>query len=204
MALRERRGNLWIGGIVVLLAGVLILLSTFMSWMGASTGWDTMFFRQVPAGGEANVAFFYQNGGYLLFTGLWTLIIGALLIISGAMILASMGTSMMGLAATLGFVGLVFSIFNMVTIARLDLGIGAGVFVFLIFSVASLVGASLVRSAPVVYEREAGYAPDEGEAYGQAGMRPHRRPRFGTPGEMQPAGARRHWFWRRRDYMERR
>ncbi len=198
MALYQRRANLWIGIAVLFVAGLLILLSTFMAWTSTMNGWNFANQRTVvTASGQANAAYYYQSPGHLIFTGLWTLIIGALLMLIALLMLVSEGTALTGLAYFLGLVGLVFSVYNIVTIVQLGFGLSGGAIVFLIFSVLGLVGTAFVANAPLMVE-ETGYMP----APRQPAGRPVRS-RFVYRGNMEPTAAR-HVFWRRRQYIEKR
>ncbi len=198
MALYNRRANLWIGIVVLFVAGLLILLSTFMAWTSTATGWNFVNQRSVVTGsGSANAAYYYQSPGHLIFTGLWTLIIGGLLMLLALLMLVSEGTGLTGLAYFLGFVALVFSVYNIVTIVQLGFGVSGGAIVFLIFAALGLVGTALVASAPLMIE-ETGYMPEERQPAG----RPVRY-RRGYSGEVQPQAGR-HTFWRRREYIEKR
>ncbi len=138
------RGRLWVGSLLIIAAGVLILLSTFMAWSPATTGWNYANLRTLPsAGGSANAFFYNVNGVMPIYTGFWTLVWGGLIALSGIALLFTRGYGVRTFVMILAIIGLFFSIVNMVALAQAGLGVSYGAGIFLIFSSIAVVGAAL-------------------------------------------------------------
>jgi len=80
----ESNKALLILSIIVMAAGILILLSTFMTWTSGQTGWSLKgSFNQGDRSYTNNPFYSYGGGGYLFFSGLCSLILGALTALAG-------------------------------------------------------------------------------------------------------------------------
>jgi len=138
------RGRLWAGSTLIIVAGILIFLSTFMLWSPSQTGLNFANLRTLPAaGGSANAFFYSVNGAAPLYTGFWTLLWGALVTISGAVLLFTRGYGVRAFIMILAIVGLIFSIVNLVALGQAGLGVSYGAGIFLIFSAIAVVGSAL-------------------------------------------------------------
>jgi len=150
----ERNNALLILSILVMAAGVLVLLSTFMTWTSGQTGWSLVgSFSQGSRSWTHNAFYNYSTGGYLLFSGLCSVILGTLIALAGLVMLASFTRSLSGFAIFLSFVASVLAIINTVTISRLHSGMRSGMYVFLISAVVALVASSLTQSSPFLVPR---------------------------------------------------
>jgi hypothetical protein len=146
---RTRRPIFWLGSSLVLIAGAVVLISTWLSWGGGSggiislTGWDWFDLgRTLPAApGEVTNAFFIYSEGYPLFTGLCSLIAGALIALIGIIMLLTRSKGLGVLAIIFSLLALGMAVTNLTTILRGDnISMGVGMYLFLIFSLAGLVG----------------------------------------------------------------
>ncbi|PKN60282.1 MAG: hypothetical protein CVU53_03870 [Deltaproteobacteria bacterium HGW-Deltaproteobacteria-11] len=145
----ESNKALLVLSIIVMAAGILILLSTFMTWTSGQTGWSLKgSFNQGDRSYTNNPFYSYGGGGYLLFSGLCTLILGALTALAGLVMLGSFTRLLSGLAVFTSFVASVMAIFNTVTISRLHSGMGSGMYVFLISALVALVCSAMTQSSP--------------------------------------------------------
>ncbi len=121
-------------GLVVLIAGVLILASTWMAWSGPATGANFASNPSIPGINGNNNFWVFAGHQFLVLSGLWTLILGAL-IIAAAFGVAYGIRGSRGIVSMLLLVTFVVSLINLTAIAGIGLGIGAGPIVLLIFSV---------------------------------------------------------------------
>ncbi len=138
------RGRLWIGSLLIIAAGILIFVSTFMAWSPAVTGLNYANLRTLPAaGGSANAFFYHVNGVMPIYTGFWTLLMGALIFLSGLVLLFTRGFGIRSVAMVLAIIALFFSIVNMVALGVAGLGVSYGTGIFLIFSAVAIVGSAL-------------------------------------------------------------
>ena len=154
----QRNAALLVLSFIVVAAGVLVLLSTFMTWTSGQTGWNLMSsFSQegrVDQPGEEyrefshNIAYSYSGGGYLIFSGLWSLILGSFIALAGLVMLASFSRMLSGLAIFASFVLSAMAIINTVTIVRAGTGMGTGMYVFLISSLVALIVSAMAQSSP--------------------------------------------------------
>lgn len=97
--------------------------------------------------GEVVNAFFIYSEGYPVFTGLCTLILGGLIALIGALVLVSRSKGLAGLAIVFSIFALGMAITNMTTILRTEgISMGVGMYIFLIFSLAGLVGGGIAAS----------------------------------------------------------
>ncbi|OFW58316.1 MAG: hypothetical protein A2W01_08555 [Candidatus Solincola sediminis] len=150
----ERNKVLLILSIIVMAAGVLILLSTFMTWTSGKTGWGLIgSFSQAGRSYTNNPFYNYGGGGYIIFSGLLSVIFGSLIALAGLIMLASFSRSLSGLAIFASFVASVLAIINTVTIFRQGSGMGTGMYVFLIASLAALITSSTTQSSSFLVPR---------------------------------------------------
>jgi MFS family permease len=150
----ESNKALLILSIIVMAAGILILLSTFMTWTAGQTGWSLKgSFNQGDRSYSSNPFYSYGGDVYLLFSGLCSLILGALTALAGLVMLASFTRLLSGLAVFTSFVASVMAIFNTVTISRLGSGMGSGMYVFLISALVALVASAMAQSSPFLVPR---------------------------------------------------
>ncbi len=137
----------WVGASIVILAGLLILLSSFMAWMPRGlTGMNLVSTRVIGTSGGSFNAFFTASNGYIVFSGLWSVLLGVGLLATGIMLIGSIGYSMAYFASVLGFLALGLSVVNLVTLSALNFGVGAGAIVFLVFAIIGLAGTALVHA----------------------------------------------------------
>jgi hypothetical protein len=145
----------WIGALILLVAGVLILVSTWMAWGSGPggfmslSGWDWFDIGKAGGGGSGEVvnAFFVYSDGYPIFTGICTLILGGLIVLIAALMLIFRSKGLGGIAILFAIFALGMAITNMTTILRIEgISMGVGMYIFLIFSVAGLVGGGMSMS----------------------------------------------------------
>lgn len=142
------------------LCGLLIFLSTFMSWISTSSilgfqmswsGVDLMS-KFSEMGSTANFAFGWEQGAFW-FTGFWSIVIG-LAVIGAAALLATGRDPGRPLLAVLGSVGFLMALVNLVMIywkmnsnipegEVYSLSGGAGLWIFLFFSLGAAVAGIL-------------------------------------------------------------
>ena len=149
----ERNKVLLILSIIVMAAGVLILLSTFMTWTSGKTGWGLIGSFSQAGRSYTNNPFYNCGGGYIIFSGLLSVIFGSLIALAGLIMLASFSRSLSGLAIFASFVASVLAIINTVTIFRQGSGMGTGMYVFLIASLAALITSSTTQSSSFLVPR---------------------------------------------------
>ena len=146
----RRKGTLfWVGAAIVAISGALVLLSTWLSWGAGSggyfslSGWDWFDLGKTGGGGPGDVvnAFFVYSDSYLIFTGLGSLIMGALILLAGALMLVLRSKVLGGMAIFFAVIALGMAIVNLTTILRTEgITVGAGMIVFLAFALAALLG----------------------------------------------------------------
>ncbi|MDD5666421.1 MAG: zinc ribbon domain-containing protein [Actinomycetota bacterium] len=141
-AARTRSSLFWVGALIVLVSGILVLVSTFMPWFLDATGWDGVTY------GEGLAKLFDYGDGYPLFTGLCSLIIGVLIVMMGVLILVTRSKGLGGLAILFSIFALGMAITNLTTIVRaINFSeMQVGMYIFLIFSFLGLVGGGLSMS----------------------------------------------------------
>ncbi len=152
-AARTRGGLFWVGALIVLVSGILVLVSTWMSWgsggMMSISGWDWFDIGKAGGGGSGDVvnAFFIYSNGYPVFTGLSSLILGGLIALVAVLMLLFRSRGMGGMAILFSIFALGIAITNLTTILRTDgVSVGVGMYIFLIFSFLGLVGGGLSMS----------------------------------------------------------
>ncbi len=92
-------------------------------------------------------AFFVYSDGYPLFTGLCTLILGGLIALVAILMLVFRSKGMGGIAILFCIFALGMAVTNLTTIVRTEgISMGIGMYIFLIFSFAGLVGGGMSMS----------------------------------------------------------
>ncbi|OFW56885.1 MAG: hypothetical protein A2Y75_06895 [Candidatus Solincola sediminis] len=162
---RSKGPIFWVGAGLVLIAGVLVLIATWLSWTRAPgglisvTGWDWYDLGKAGSSfaqrGEISNAFFIYQGSYPLFTGLCSLILGGAIAFFAALTLGLRMKGFAGITLTLSLLALGIAIVNLTSILRAGnaapgliggLQAGVGIYIFLIFSALGL-GGSLAALA---------------------------------------------------------
>ncbi|MHB8780948.1 MAG: hypothetical protein ACYC55_06155 [Candidatus Geothermincolia bacterium] len=160
MTKQADRARLWTGSIAIIGSGLLMFLSTFMLWSAADTGWSFMWQRSLPAaGGSANAFFYSVNGAPSLFTGIWSLALGLLIVAAGVLLMWSSGYGFRTFAMVLALLGLFYSIMNLVALGDAAIGVRYGAVIFLVSSSVALVGSALALPLLVVRHEEHPYDP---------------------------------------------
>lgn len=136
-----------VGAILLIVTGALVMISTFLSWVGPFTGWGLMYSGSV-SGRTSNFLFTIVNPG-IVFSGFWALLFGFLIILGGVMLLLRLNGS--SLAMISAFLGLVIAVVNIVFIyinsSGFPSGPGAGLWMFAIVClIGILLGATVVPS----------------------------------------------------------
>jgi len=144
-AAKTRSGLFWTGALIVLVAGIMILVSTWMAWIstpfGSGTGW------QLTEGVEGAEWFFAYNDGYPIFTGLCSLLLGGLIALIAVLMLIFRSKGLGGVAILFSIFALGMAITNLTTILRTEgISVGIGLYIFLIFSFLGLIGGGLSTS----------------------------------------------------------
>src|SRR5450830_1349661 len=106
-------------GAVAGVSGVLVIISTFFSWISGSgvTGWSMMS----KGGFGTSQNFLFSTGGSrIVFSGFWSLLFGVL-IVAGAVTLITGWGGANGLVLTAGILGLIISVLSIVMIYTLKL-----------------------------------------------------------------------------------
>jgi hypothetical protein len=157
---RPGRRNLgWlILSLILLVSGILILLSTWMKWALGLSGhqlWTNNFLIGVQTY-TGNAVWRYAGGTNVIFTGLWTLIWGGIIILSALGMIAAYAGRMESWSRTwptiafiAGLIGAAMAIFNTVILARSPATMQYGMYVFLIFSVIALIASTAAERSPV-------------------------------------------------------
>lgn len=141
-------------GMLAAAAGVVIFLTTFMSWLRGFTGWDLMTRSGFTGSGAANNLLWRVPPGrsLLVFTGFWSMLIGILMFVAGLLMIwrhRSGGS----LATLFGAIGTAIGVWNIVNIYVLKTGFtvpgvaaaignvvpGIGVWLFAIISFVALI-----------------------------------------------------------------
>lgn len=139
MPARQRREALAVAYPLSLgVSGLLILVSTFLSWISVGffgwSGWAAMIH-----GGELGGNFLFVSGeGILFFTGFWALLIGCAVMGGAAMLLIQMPLGGR-IAQIAGGVGAVLMLINIITLVTHQGSTGVGVWLFLLFSIAAAI-----------------------------------------------------------------
>lgn len=151
-AVRSRGALFWVGTLVVLVSGILVLVSTWMSWGSGPagflslSGWDWFDIGRAGGGGSGEVvnAFFVYSDGYPIFTGLCSLILGGLIALIGVLMLLFRSKGLGGIAILFAIFALGMSITNLTTVLRSEgISVGIGMYIFLVFSLTGLVGGGM-------------------------------------------------------------
>ena len=154
-AAKSRGGLFWAGALLVLVAGVLILVSTWMAWGSGPrgvlslSGWDWFDIGKAGGGesGEVVNAFFVYSGGYPVFTGLCSLILGGLIALLAVLMLLFRSKGMGGIAILFSIFALGMAITNLTTILRTEgISVGSGMYLVLVVSFLGIVGGGMAVS----------------------------------------------------------
>jgi hypothetical protein len=154
-AAKTRSGLFWVGALIVLVSGIFVLVSTWMSWGSGPggflslSGWDWFDIGKAGGGGSGEVvnAFFVYSDGYPIFTGLCSLILGGLIALIAVLMLLFRSKGLGGMAILFSIFALGMAITNLTTILRTEgISVGVGIYIFLIFSFTGLVGGGMSMS----------------------------------------------------------
>lgn len=143
-------------GVLAGASGVLMIISTFLTWISGSgmTGWSMM---SSSGFGTTRNFLFSVGASKIVFTGFWSLILG-ILVVAGAVTLVTGWGGANGLVLTGGILGLAISVVSIVmlyTVKPTAIAPGVGLWLFAVFSliaaVAGGVGESQARYADEGY-----------------------------------------------------
>lgn len=152
---RTRGAVFWIGAVIVLIAGTLILVSTFMSWgIGprgriSLSGWDWFDIGKSGGGTSGDVVnpLFIYSEGYPIFTGLCSLIAGVLLALLALLMLTTSVKAWGGIVIFFSVLALGMAVTNLTTILRSEgISLGVGMYLLLVFSLLGIVGGGMSLS----------------------------------------------------------
>lgn len=152
---RTRGGLFWVGTLIILVAGALVLASTWMAWgtgprgVMKLSGWDWFDIGKEGGAGEGQVvnAFFIYSDGRPLFTGLCSLILGGLIALIALLMLIFQSRGLGGVAILFSIFALGMAVTNLTTILRGDgISVGVGTIIFIAFSFLGLVGGGMAMS----------------------------------------------------------
>ncbi len=157
---RSKGPVFWVGAGIVLVAGVLVLISSWLSWaqgpggFAGVSGWDWFNLGKTGSSfagsGEISNAFFIYSGGYPLFTGLCSLIFGGAIAFLALLMLALRMKGFAAMTLIFSLLALGLAVTNLTTILRAGnaaagmmggLEVGIGMYIFLIFSALGLGGS---------------------------------------------------------------
>ena len=126
-----------------MVSGLIVILSTFLTWVSSDgfefvvsvnpTGWAFL-----TKGGSVGGNFAWIRAeGILYFSGLWSILAGLGIIAGAVMLLVGyrQGGRVAGVAA---IVGVFAAAINLVMTFKLENGIGIGIWLFLLFSIAAV------------------------------------------------------------------
>lgn len=139
-----------VGGVILMIAALVIIVSTFTPWMTSSAG---------GYGGSASLSgwemkdimsnqFFAWGDGNPVFSGICSLIIGGLIAGAALLMLITRSKSLSGLALLFSILAIAIAGTNTYSILAVSEGIslGFGMILFLIFSVVALAGSFISMS----------------------------------------------------------
>lgn len=142
-----RGSTLVVSASVTLVAGLLVLISTWLPWgmgpAGSLTGWGWYNIGRiaVTGGGDFATPFFVYYQGYPVFTGLCSLLLGSLLAIAGLLVLIFANRKTAITTIVISALALLMAVVNLTSILRQpDASLGIGLILFLIFALAGLIG----------------------------------------------------------------
>jgi zinc-ribbon domain len=142
---KTRGMGFWIGAAIVLVAGILIIISSFTPWISGPlgfrnlSGWDVKELTNNP--------FFDYGDGYPIFTGVCSLIAGGVIALLGILLLLTKAKAWASLAIIISIASLGIAITNLTTILRTEgLNMGAGMYLFLIFSLLGIIGGGVAAA----------------------------------------------------------
>ena len=116
-------------------SGIVVLISAFLPWFEGFTGWNIMSGTNLWP--HHNVAY-TSRGGLLVFTGFWAILLG-ILIIAGGLLLLTKVRAGAAVAVVASLLGLTFAAISVVTLSNRNLNAGAGLYIFGVFSLVSVV-----------------------------------------------------------------
>lgn len=154
--------TLWISAAAVLLGGLMIFISTWLSWVkstGSSlSGWQWFDIGRmaVARAGETSSPFVVNlEGQPWLFTGLFSMIMGGLLLVVGVTMAIYHSKKLSVLAIVFSGIALAVAVINMATVGGQEgSSPGAGLVILLVFSIIALAGGivALLRAPYLVKE----------------------------------------------------
>jgi putative ABC transport system ATP-binding protein len=115
-------------GAAVSVAGILALISTFLSWVPGATGYSFLTMMNYPGASYGGNFFLrtYTGSGAILLTGIWPMVIGIVILLSGIG-MALKGRRAFTVAAVAGALGLIVSLLDIVMVfAKLRPAAGSG------------------------------------------------------------------------------
>lgn len=147
---KEKGALFWVGAVITLAAGVMVLFSSFMTWIkgplgfGSVSGWDLVVNKLM----RIENGFFDYGDGYPIFSGLNTIILGALVILLAVLALAARKKWPGGLGVFFSIVALGIAAINISTILRGPGGMnlispGAGLILLVAGSLIGVLGGGL-------------------------------------------------------------
>jgi len=140
----------WVGAVITLAAGLLVLFSSFMTWIkgplgfGSVSGWDLVVNKLM----RIENGFFDYGDGYPFFSGLNTVILGALILLLAVLALAARKKWPGALSIAFSFIALGMAVVNISTILRGPGGAdmvspGAGLILLVAGSLVGVVGGGM-------------------------------------------------------------
>lgn len=145
------RGTALVLSIIAIACGALVVLSTFLPWVGImgqhASGWNALS----NAGGVSNGNFLFSYGeGMLIFSGFWPLFLG-IVIFAGVSVLFFGRRFGVRVAQAAAGLGAILSLVNIVMLYTHHLSAGVGLWLFLAMSLAAGVFAQLALRSSVSY-----------------------------------------------------
>lgn len=135
------------GAAMITVAGVAVLVSTWLSWGsgpgGSLTGWGWYDVGRIAVsrGGDIATPLFVYYQGYPVFTGLCSLAVGAMMAIAGVVLFLFASRKVAGTAIAVSSLALGLSVVNLSSILRQPgTNPGAGLILFVVGAVAGLAG----------------------------------------------------------------
>ncbi len=143
----QRSNAFYVGAVIVLLCGILILVSSFMAWYGvpgfSESGWELM--KDMQDGGQnpfVNTADLGPEGSKLMFSGLCSVIVGGAIFIFGLLALLLKSKGLAGFLLCLSLAALVIAGINTFSFLTIEgFSLGAGMYLFLVGSLGGTVGS---------------------------------------------------------------
>jgi hypothetical protein len=138
MSGKDEKRVMWFSGAVTAL-GVLIVITTFLPWLQImgfqlGSGWNAMMHGSSGNG----FSLFIHGEGVLFFTGFWSILVG-LAVITGGVMLFMRYTAGSWVARIAGGAGVICSAMTIITIVTHSLSAGAGLWLFNLVSLATVI-----------------------------------------------------------------